>query len=138
MRYELVFDGGSIGNPGKAYGSFRLRQLGEGDQPSGRAGAPVRLEFGHGTNNQAEYRALIAGIEAVRQQAEQAGEALESVQLEVRGDSKLVLNQMAGEWKIKNSDLLKLHDQALDLLAGFGEVKLIYQPRSKSQRTLGH
>jgi ribonuclease HI len=137
-KYELIFDGGSIGNPGKAYGSFRLQQLEGVGQTPGRAGAPIRLDFGHGTNNQAEYLALIAGVKELRKRLEAAGELLESTELEVRGDSKLVINQVAGGWKIKNPELLKLHDQVLDLLAGFGKVEFIHQPRSKSQRTLGH
>lgn len=137
-KYELVFDGGSIGNPGRAYGSFRLRSIDTEKRAAARGGAPQRLQFGHGTNNQAEYRSLIAGIQALREQLESSGEPLGSAEVRILGDSQLVINQMAGNWKIKNEDLLKLHDEALDLLAGFGKVEFIYQPRSKSQRTLGH
>lgn len=131
-RYELVFDGGSIGNPGRAYGSFQLSEAGT------RPGAPTRLEFGHGTNNQAEYQALIAGVQAMRDLLDDHEESAGDTALIVRGDSQLVINQMAGNWKIKSSELLKLHDQALDLLAGFGQVEFVHQPRSKSQRSLGH
>ncbi len=131
-QYELVFDGGSIGNPGRAYGSFQLSEAGI------RPGAPTRLEFGHGTNNQAEYQALIAGIRALREQIAEAEQAPTDTALIVRGDSQLVINQMAGNWKIKSDELLRLHDEALDLLAGFGKVEFIHQPRSKSQRSLGH
>lgn len=131
-RYELVFDGGSIGNPGRAYGSFQLSEAGM------RPGAPTRLEFGHGTNNQAEYQALIAGVRALREQLEDSEGGPGETALIVRGDSQLVINQMAGNWKIKSGELLKLHDEALDLLAGFGQVEFIHQPRSKSQRSLGH
>lgn len=137
IRYELIFDGGSVGNPGRAYGSFRLRKLGS-EGASGRAGAPTRLEFGHGTNNQAEYRALMAGIDALRTQLSEDGQPLDQTAIDVLGDSKLVINQMAGDWKIKNPELLRLHDQTLDLLAGFAEVTFMHQPRAKSQRTLGH
>lgn len=131
-KYQLVFDGGSIGNPGRAYGSFSLTT---GDS---RPGAPTRLEFGHGTNNQAEYMALIAGLRALLERLETEGEAPDATSVEIRGDSQLVINQMAGNWKIKSEELLKLHDQALDLLAGFDQVEFIHQPRSKSQRSLGH
>ena len=56
----IVFDGGSLGNPGKGYGSYRLRP------PGGEWEAAVRLDFGGGvTNNEAEYRSLLGALEEV-------------------------------------------------------------------------
>jgi len=132
VRFVLVFDGGCIGNPGAAYGSFRLE----------RTGTPPmqvqRLKFGRGTNNEAEYKALLGGIEAVRRLL--AGEGLRpaDVELEVRGDSRLVLEQLRGTWRVKNARLAELHRQADELLQGFAHVRLVHQDRSRSVRILGH
>ncbi len=132
MRYTLVFDGGSRGNPGPAYGSFRLQRTGREMQPA------RRLAFGRGTNNQAEYRALIAGVRALRLDLQ--AEALDpaEVALEVRGDSLLVIRQLAGEWKVRDARLKALWSEAHRLLQGFASLRLVHQDRSRSVRLLGH
>ena len=128
----LTFDGGSIGNPGRAYGSFLLA-------PSkGKPLPPQRLRFGQGTNNQAEYRALISGLEALLSLLRAEGTDPRSVAVELRGDSQLVLNQLAGEWKIKNQRLRSLHRQARSLIDQLGPVEYVHQPRSRTVRVLGH
>jgi len=131
-RYVLIFDGGSIGNPGAAYGSYRLQRFGEAPQPVSR------LTFGHGTNNDAEYKALIAALQGLQAELSRAGLRPADVALEVRGDSRLVLEQLRGTWKIKNPRMAALHRQAQDLLDPFGEVRLAHQARQRSVRVLGH
>jgi probable phosphoglycerate mutase len=132
LRYVLVFDGGSIGNPGAAYGSYRL-------QRSGSTPEPVRrLNFGHGTNNEAEYKALIAGLRGLGAALTSARLRPADVALEVRGDSRLVLEQLRGSWKVKNARMAELHEQAQELLASFAEVRLVHQERRRSVRVLGH
>lgn len=128
----LVFDGGSRGNPGPAYGSYALRWPG---QPPG---APRRLRFAPGTNNEAEYRALLAGLEGVLRELPARGLEPGRMRLIVRGDSQLVLRQLEGVWKAKQQHLRALRDQALRLLAAFGEVRYAHQPRAVSVRQLGH
>ncbi|MGH2621285.1 MAG: ribonuclease HI family protein [Anaerolineales bacterium] len=128
----LTFDGGSLGNPGRAYGSFRLTP------PRGKALPPKRLEFGHGTNNQAEYQALIAGLEAVLLWAVKSGHDPRVTQVELRGDSQLVLNQLSGEWKVKDPHLRRLHSRARSLIDQFGRVEFVHQPRAITVRVLGH
>ncbi len=93
-------DGGSRGNPGPAaYGSL-VRDADTGEVIAERA------EFiGHASNNVAEYRGLIGGLELVAEHAPGA-------QVEVRMDSKLVIEQMAGRWKIKHPDMRPLALQA--------------------------
>jgi ribonuclease H / adenosylcobalamin/alpha-ribazole phosphatase len=56
----------------------------------------------------------------------------------VEGDSQLVLNQMAGAWKIKNLALQALHGEANRAASAFGEVVYEWHPRSRSVRLLGH
>lgn len=127
--YTLVFDGGSLGNPGLGYGSYEI--IG----PSGSTAAN-RLEFGQNmTNNQAEFLALIAGLETLIQEA---GDATKSLTLAVRGDSQLVIRGLKGEWKIKHPGLQPLFQQAKSLLASFSSVDLAWHPRRESVRTFGH
>ena len=130
--YILVFDGGSRGNPGAAYGSFRLHRRG------GRPASPARLRFGRGTNNEAEYWSLIAGLESLLALLTEAGNAAADVRLEVRGDSQLVIRQLEGSWKAKEPRMRRLRDRALNLLRRFASVRLIHQDRSRSLAVLGH
>ena len=129
---ELIFDGGSHGNPGPSYGSYVIRGM-----PGGGKN-PARLKLKHGTNNEAEYRTLIAGIEAVLAQAEERDLEPAEIELLLRGDSNLVLKQMEGVWKAKDARMRALRDQARSLLKPFARVRYQHQPRSKSVRVLGH
>lgn len=127
--WEIVFDGGSLGNPGKGYGSYDVRT----------GGSSVRLQredFGNDvTNNQAEYRTL---IEALRWLAAHLGERANDAHVVVRGDSQLVLNQLNGTWRVKNEGLRPLYDEARRLRLAFGKSSLVWQPRAKSVERLGH
>lgn len=129
--YTIIFDGGSRGNPGPAYGSYILRAR------DGRESLQ-RLDFGHGTNNVAEYRALIGALEDLVARIEQTGDDPARFTVEVRGDSQLVLNQVGGRWKIKQPHLRPLAEQAQGLLRRFASYVLLYHPRSENVRLLGH
>ncbi len=131
-RYELVFDGGSRGNPGPAYGSFRIRPIG------GRPRQAERLRFEYGTNNEAEYWSLIHGLQALLKYLSGEGTDPLEVSLEVRGDSRLVINQLKGEWKAKDQRMRALRDEALGLLGKFRRVRLVHQGREKSFEILHH
>lgn len=125
----MVFDGGSLGNPGKGYGSYQIVE------PAGVLSAR-QIEFGDGmTNNQAEFRALIAGLDELLQII---GTRAESMSLAVRGDSQLVIRGLTGEWKVKHPGLQPLHRQASDMLGRFRATDLAWQPRRESVRTFGH
>lgn len=127
--WSIVFDGGSQGNPGRGYGSYRLRVDGGGWS------AVVRLEHGQRiTNNEAEYRTLIAALEELV--ARLPDPSLATV--EVLGDSKLVIEQLAGRWKVRAANLTGDHARARALLDRFGHVRLCWQPRAKSVALLGH
>lgn len=127
----LVFDGGSKGNPGLGYGSFAARG-------TVRRWPPARLEFpGVVTNNQAEYRSLLAGLAAVLEQLGGAA-AAGARSIEVRSDSQLVVEQLNGRWKVRNADLKPLHAEALAHLKAFREWSILWHPRAESVRILGH
>jgi ribonuclease HI len=127
--FTVVFDGGSLGNPGLGYGSFEVVSA-QGSI------AAEQVEFGNGmTNNQAEFRALIAGLEAL---LAIVGERAKDQSIAVRGDSQLVIRGLTGEWKVKHPGLQPLHRQAKELLDRFGSVDLAWHPRRESVRTFGH
>ena len=127
--YLLVFDGGSLGNPGTGYGSFAIFA-------GGRPGQVQRVDFPDPmTNNEAEYETLLA---ALRHLAEQLGPRAAAAGLEVRGDSQLVIQQVLGEWKAKDDRMRHLRDDVRAALRRFGRWRLVQQPREDSVRVLGH
>ncbi|MGW6579798.1 bifunctional RNase H/acid phosphatase [Streptomyces globisporus] len=101
-------DGGSRGNPGPAgYGAVVI------DPATGEALAEAAEYIGVATNNVAEYRGLIAGLTAAKALFPDAGDAL---RVHVRMDSKLVVEQMSGRWKIKHPDMKPLAARAAAIL----------------------
>ncbi|MEW5812663.1 MAG: bifunctional RNase H/acid phosphatase [Actinomycetota bacterium] len=119
MKVLLEADGGSRGNPGPAgYGAV----VWSADHTE--VLAETKAAIGHATNNVAEYRGLIAGLEA----AAQVG----ATDVEVRMDSKLVVEQMAGRWRVKHPDLAVLHQQARERAAGFDHVVYTWVPRAQN------
>jgi broad specificity phosphatase PhoE/ribonuclease HI len=120
-RLVVEADGGSRGNPGVAgYGAV-VRDADTGAVLVERA-APL----GQRSNNVAEYQGLIAGLQA-------AAALAPGADVEVRMDSKLVIEQMAGRWKIKHPDMRELALQARDLVAGLGAVTWTWVPREANR-----
>ena len=114
----VEFDGGSRGNPGPAGIGIVLRA---------RDGTPlvtIGRFIGRATNNVAEYRALITGLEKARE--------LGAKKLLIRGDSELIVRQMRGEYRVKNPDLKGLYDEAQFLLHQFDEAKIEHNYREKN------
>ncbi|HZJ50522.1 MAG TPA: ribonuclease HI family protein [Actinomycetota bacterium] len=120
MRSVLYTDGGARGNPGPA-GIGVVLQDGEG-----RVVAEIDEGLGHATNNVAEYRALIAGLELALEHG--------ATELEVRVDSKLVAMQVKGRWKIKSDSLRPLAVEARALLNRFEQVSITQVPRRENTR----
>ena len=125
---SLVFDGGSIGNPGRGYGSYQLTIRGKTE-------APRQVQFGdHYTNNEAEYDTLIEALQALLRRAREP----QLVQLDIRGDSQLVINQINGVWKAKDPRMQERKERVLALLARFGGWSASWHDRGKSVKALGH
>jgi ribonuclease HI len=120
MKAYLNTDGGARGNPGPAGIGVVIQD----------AGGHVLDEFGRGigwaTNNVAEYEALIAGLELALERG--------ITEVSVALDSKLVVSQVRGEWKIKNDRLRALAVKARSLLERFDDATLTYVPREKNLR----
>ncbi len=113
-------DGGSRGNPGAAAYGAVLMDAATGEMIAQRAEC-----IGTATNNVAEYRGLIAGLELYNEHAPEA-------ELEVRMDSKLVVEQMSGRWKIKHPDMKPLA-MAAHRLAPFGTT-YTWIPRERNKQ----
>ncbi|GAA0605076.1 bifunctional RNase H/acid phosphatase [Kribbella sandramycini] len=121
MSYGHVIveaDGGSRGNPGPASYGALVR-----DPATGQVIAQDGKTIGIATNNVAEYSGLIAGLELAAEYAPNAS-------IEVRMDSKLVIEQMAGRWKIKHPDMKPLAIKAQGL-APFG-TEWTWVPRAQN------
>ena len=114
-------DGGSRGNPGESgSGSVVI------DQATGELLAEISLYGGVASNNVAEYKGMIAGV---RRAIELDGDA----ELLVRLDSKLVVEQMSGRWKIKHPAMAELAAEAREVLTGT-PVKFQWIPRLENSR----
>ncbi len=121
MKVIVEADGGSRGNPGPAgYGAVVLDAATEEVLLERREGLGVT------TNNVAEYRGLIAGLEAAR--------ALGATVVEVRMDSKLVVEQMSGRWQIKHPALRALAAEAGRLVRQLDGVSFGWIPRARNSR----
>ncbi len=120
-RIVIHFDGGARGNPGPA--AIGAVVSDPGTDPPTRLGSVSRY-IGETTNNVAEYRALIAGLEAARDFPARA--------VEVRGDSKLVIEQVRGAWKVRQAHLRPLVDDVRRLLADYDTVALVHVPREQN------
>lgn len=114
-------DGGSRGNPGPAGSGAVLI-----DSQSGSVLAEVALFIGIATNNVAEYRAVLAAIEV-------ANEVVPEAELLIRMDSKLVVEQMSGRWKIKNEGMQQL-STAMAQVIGSRKVKFEWIPREQNSK----
>jgi ribonuclease HI len=113
-KWRAWFDGAADPNPGAA---------GIGALLIGPSGERVEIaeSIGFGTNNEAEYKALIAILKAAIE--------LGAAELDVRGDSKLVVEQVSGRWAVKSERLMGLRSEAAGLLARIQGARLSWIPR---------
>jgi ribonuclease H / adenosylcobalamin/alpha-ribazole phosphatase len=117
-RARLHADGGARGNPGPA-GIGAVLVTG-----SGEVLAEISESIGTATNNVAEYKALIAGLEKALE--------LGITEVDVLMDSELVVSQMKGEWKIKKETLRPLAMRASALLGRFASSSIGHVPRHRN------
>jgi ribonuclease HI len=104
-RLRVHVDGGARGNPGPAAIAAVVRA------PDGAVLEERGERIGEATNNVAEYRALLLGIERARE--------LGASELELVGDSELVVRQVRGEYKVKDAGLKSLHAEVMRALSDF-------------------
>ena len=111
-------DGGSRGNPGPAGIGAVVAA------PDGTVLAEIAEGIGLTTNNVAEYKAVIAGLQRARE--------LGARRVKVRADSKLVIEQMKGVWKVRQPHLQPLREEAKRLARGFDRVSYEHVPRERN------
>ncbi|MGC4105966.1 MAG: ribonuclease HI family protein [Thermomicrobiales bacterium] len=127
--FEIVFDGGSLGNPGKGYGSYEITSGGEVIRHQ-------REEYGNNiTNNQAEYLTLIKALEwlDLLLEGQRSGATVH-----INGDSQLVINQVTGKWKIKAEQLRPYAERIRSLMVGYKSATIAWHARANSVKRLGH
>jgi ribonuclease HI len=117
-RFTVNVDGGARGNPGPAAIGVVLRDGG------GEVLKEVGETIGEATNNVAEYRALLRGIELATEHG--AGE------LELIGDSELVVRQVEGRYKIKNAGMKELHEEVKRALRGLDSWSIRHVRRAEN------
>jgi probable phosphoglycerate mutase len=118
VKVIVEADGGSRGNPGNAgYGAVVK-------SPDGDVLSEVSGALGVTTNNVAEYSGLIAGLKAAAE--------LGAAEVDVRMDSRLVVEQMSGRWKIKHEGLRPLAAEAAQLMLRFTAVRFEWIPREQN------
>ncbi|KWX00196.1 acid phosphatase [Carbonactinospora thermoautotrophica] len=122
MRRLIVeADGGSRGNPGPAAYGALVR-----DADTGEVLREIAEYLGTATNNVAEYRGLIAGLRAAR-------EVDPDAKVEVRMDSRLVVEQVTGRWKVNNPGLRPLVAEAREIYPVPDQVTFTWVPREANR-----
>lgn len=146
MRLKLQCDGGSRGNPGLAGAGATIVDAAaalhdsngsrEGnDSHDGAGELAAHWEYiEQATNNVAEYRGLINGLELAQKFAALQGVDAGEVAVDVFMDSKLIVEQMSGRWKIKNADLKPLAAEVKRLEAELEAVTYTWVPRAQNKR----
>jgi probable phosphoglycerate mutase len=119
-HWTLRCDGGSRGNPGPGASAYVLID------PRGVEVEARGQSIGTVTNNTAEYKSLIAGLEAAARHGVD--------QLLVCMDSELVVRQMRGEYRVKHPALKELHQISMRAAAKLGQVKFREVPREQNAR----
>jgi len=120
LKLVVHVDGGARGNPGPAAIGAVLAA------PDGTVLDEVSETIGVATNNVAEYRGLLAGLERAR--------ALGATELEIVNDSELVARQLTGAYKVKHPAMKPLHAEAMAALRGFDRWGIRSVPRAQNAR----
>jgi ribonuclease HI len=118
MKVIVHVDGGARGNPGPAAAASVL------SSPDGDLLDEATQLLGSATNNVAEYRALLLGLQRARE--------LGADEVEVIGDSELIAKQVLGIYKVKHPDMRPLHLDAMQALRGFASWSIRTVPRAQN------
>ena len=130
-HYTLWFDGGENPTDG-TYGSYEIETC------AGHSHKETWIPFESGTNNEAEYQALIAGLQNLVKRVEGAGADPKRFTLKVHGDSRLILKQVYGTWRVKAEHLRSYRDRARELSSRFNLVIAERVPRDEMVWRFGH
>jgi ribonuclease HI len=117
-KLTVNVDGGARGNPGPAAIGVVVRN------DAGAIVEAVGETIGRTTNNVAEYRALLRGIELAS--------AHGADEVELIGDSELIVRQIEGRYEVKHADMKELHAQAKEMLSGFDDWSIRHVKRAQN------
>jgi ribonuclease HI len=120
VKVVVNVDGGSRGNPGPAAIGVVVAD------PDGTVLDEVAEAIGTATNNVAEYRALLRGLERARD--------LGATEIEIVGDSELIARQLTGRYKVKHAAMKPLYLEAMEALGAFERWKIRTVPRALNAR----
>jgi ribonuclease HI len=120
VKLVINVDGGARGNPGRAAIGVVISDA------EGNVIDELAEPIGHATNNVAEYRALLRGVEWAR--------ALGADELEIVGDSELVARQVSGAYKVKHPSMKPLYEEAVAALRAFDRWSIRTVPRAENAR----
>jgi len=115
----LNVDGASRGNPGPAAIGVTIKD------ENNQLVASLSERLGNTTNNQAEYKALIAGLKKAI--------SLGAQQVTVKSDSELMVKQLQGKYRVKNADLRPLYEEVVKLAYSLGSFKITSIPREQNR-----
>jgi ribonuclease HI len=118
VRVTVHVDGGSRGNPGPAAAAAVVRD------EDGRVIDEAHRVLGVATNNVAEYRGLLLGLERARE--------VGATEVRVVNDSELVAHQVNGRYRVRHADLRPLHAEAVEAMAGFERATIEAVPRARN------
>jgi ribonuclease HI len=120
LKLVLHVDGGARGNPGPAAIGIVV------STPEGEVLEEAAQRIGQATNNVAEYRAVLFGLELARGRG--------ASEIEIVGDSELVARQLTGAYRVKHPAMKPLHQRALAELEGFERWSVRTVPRAQNAR----
>lgn len=120
----LVYtDGASLGNPGPAAIGAVIQD------GQGRVISRISRRIGHATNNQAEYRAIIAALEEVSR--------LGAEEVDIKSDSELVVKQLNGRYRVKKATLRPLYQEVVQLIGPLAAFSITHIPREQNREADG-
>lgn len=122
MTTTIRFDGGARPNPGPAAIGYVVGA--DGEQPT-----EGNRFIGEATNNEAEYKALIAALEAALSEGYTA--------VDIEGDSQLIVKQVKGDWQVNETHLRRLRDRVQELASEFDRFEIKHVPREANSRADG-
>ncbi len=127
-KITIYCDGGSRGNPGPA----AIGVVIDGKGKMEKVKKEYSLYLGKTTNNDAEYQAAIFGLKKVKQLI--GKEKAKQAEIEVKADSELLINQINGDYKIKEKSLIPNFIELWNLKQDFKAVNFVHIPREKNKK----
>jgi ribonuclease HI len=118
-KFQMFFDGGAVPNPGECAGAFVIYDS-DGNQVA--CGGKY---ISYGTNNEGEYNGLLLGLETCLEMG--------ISNVHIRGDSKLVVEQVSNRWKVNKPNLQALHQRAVELFCKVGNVEIVHVLRNENK-----